>query len=220
MISLVVSAGTVSSIFSINSSLVWVSKDFSGPIRCENNGLNEEQEILQSFSERNITFFFRKKKYKVIDTTCGHPAYEFTQYLLIHNRNLENVKQLGYKYEGGAIYSAAERGNFLIAKLLLAIDPRLAKSKNSFGHTPLHYAAYFGHKELVEILISKGAVINAPTENGLTPLHQAAYFGHKDVVEFLISKGADVNATSINGATPLHYATIYDQKAVIALLTP
>jgi ankyrin repeat protein len=57
---------------------------------------------------------------------------------------------------------------------------------------PLHYAAQYGHKEIVQLLISKGANVKAKTDDGRTPLHSAAAKEHKDIAELLIEKGADV----------------------------
>jgi len=74
-----------------------------------------------------------------------------------------------------------------------------------FGLTPLHTAAGRGHKEIVELLITAGADVNAKGDYGWTPLHKAAaaFEDHKEVVELLIAKGADVNAKDMHGETPL-----------------
>ena len=85
-----------------------------------------------------------------------------------------------------------------------------AKGYRSYGSLvkpPLHYAAQYGHKEIVQLLISKGANVKAKTDDGRTPLHSAAAKEHKDIAELLIEKGADVNAKSNEGKTPLHWAT-------------
>jgi ankyrin repeat protein len=71
------------------------------------------------------------------------------------------------------------------------------------GITPLHYAA---SKEIAELLIAKGADLNAKDNNGWTPLHEAARKGHKEVVELLIAKGADLNAKDFGDTTPLDWA--------------
>ena len=73
-------------------------------------------------------------------------------------------------------------------------------------------------KHLVEILVSKGADVNAKTEMGTTPLHQAALAGYKSVAEFLLSKGADSTAKTRDGDMPLQWALINDHTDVADLL--
>ena len=73
---------------------------------------------------------------------------------------------------------------------------------------PLHLAAYVGSPTgVIEVLIDRGADVNARVENGLTPLHLAA--GNNDnshIVQYLLSRAADSNARDENGDTPLHLA--------------
>ena len=79
--------------------------------------------------------------------------------------------------------------------------------KQRLQYTPLHYAAYYGHLEIAEILISRGADLDAEDPAYSTPLYLAAEQGHPKVVEFLVSKGAEVNVKSNAwGYTPLHRA--------------
>ena len=72
------------------------------------------------------------------------------------------------------------------------------------GWTPLQRAACDGNREIVEILIAKGADLNLANEHGFTALYQASLKGHKEVVEVLVRKGADLSPTS-DGWTPLHH---------------
>ena len=47
-------------------------------------------------------------------------------------------------------------------------------AKDEDGYTPLHSAAGFGQKEVAELLIAKGADVNAKLDDGRTPLDWAS----------------------------------------------
>ena len=93
-------------------------------------------------------------------------------------------------------------------------------ARDENGSTPLHWAALEGHKDIVELLINRGAEVNATSEiGGWTPLHMAASKNHIQVVSFLIKKGADEDAKAIIGGwTPLHWAALEGHKDIVELL--
>ncbi len=57
------------------------------------------------------------------------------------------------------IWTAAEQGDIKAVKQHLDAGTDL-NAKDEWGTTPLHYAAIEGHKEVVELLIVKGADVN------------------------------------------------------------
>ncbi|CAK9077583.1 Serine/threonine-protein phosphatase 6 regulatory ankyrin repeat subunit C (PP6-ARS-C) (Serine/threonine-protein phosphatase 6 regulatory subunit ARS-C) [Durusdinium trenchii] len=59
--------------------------------------------------------------------------------------------------------------------------------------TPLHEAAYYGHLNLVEYFVEKGAPINVIDKFGQTPLFRAVDGGRHDVVKYLVEKKAETN---------------------------
>ena len=66
-------------------------------------------------------------------------------------------------------------------------------AKDEFGRTPLHDATFYGHKEIVELLIAKGADVNAKTSDEdntpLTPLDGAIEENHTEIADLLRKHG-------------------------------
>ena len=93
---------------------------------------------------------------------------------------------------------------------------------NDGNKTALQCAAMNGQKDVVELLLAKGARIDAQESYaGRTALHYAAEKGHKGIVELLINKGADINAkitADPKGDTPLHSAVKAGHREIIELL--
>ena len=83
---------------------------------------------------------------------------------------------------------------------------------------PLHKAAANNAKEVAELLIQKGANIEAQEENQYTPLHRAAKNNAKEVAELLIQKGANIEAQDQWQCTPLHNTVYTNAKEAAELL--
>ena len=100
-----------------------------------------------------------------------------------------------------ALVKAANDGSIVVVRRELAngVD---VNAQNEYGYTALMAAAVKGHKEIVELLLDKGANVNLKVtvdKQGfkvfsVTPLYIAALAGQTEVTEFLISKGARVNS--------------------------
>lgn len=95
-----------------------------------------------------------------------------------------------------------------------AIDRHLANGAAVDGldpassATPLCCAALANRVEAIELLIRRGAGVNAVNQDGGTALHAAAFLGHDKAVDTLVRNGANVNATNTRGETPLYAATV------------
>jgi hypothetical protein len=100
------------------------------------------------------------------------------------------------------------------------------------GKTLLDETVLFRQKEMVNLLLTYGAIVNAKNNlcfhaegswryYGGTPLHTAAVW-NEDVVQLLLANGADPNAKDLDGHTPLHSAVGYSRRgfkrAVVDLL--
>jgi ankyrin repeat protein len=80
-------------------------------------------------------------------------------------------------------------------------------------------AAFQGHAEIVQLLLSSGATADDPTHEGFTALHYAATKGHGEAVSLLLESGAAVDGCAHDGTTPLHDAALSGHlQAVVQLL--
>lgn len=125
---------------------------------------------------------------------------------------------------GSCLHLAASVHDAALTELLLdkGID---ANTQNANGVTPLYFAVMRGgfavsilygtyettldksngQMETIELLIERGADINAVNAYGETPLHRAAMFaGEFEAVKLLLGKGADANVQDVRGESVLH----------------
>lgn len=117
--------------------------------------------------------------------------------------------------------------------------------KNTTSSCFIHLTA---HKEVVELLINKGADVNSKSENGCAPLHLVAIFckwkkkcsrskklemenkrrwfksffhflpDNRDIAHMLIDVGATIDLKDGYGATPLLKAVYFGMVRVVELL--
>jgi ankyrin repeat protein len=178
---------------------------------------------------------------------------EETLHQAIEQGNLERARDLLGKraevnekdYNGRTpLHLAIQKGHKEIAELLIQNGSDI-NERNNGGMTPLHLAIVnrvtlrWSHgieprhleigeydTELIDLLITKGADVNAKNHNGRTPLHIAVAthlqilsadrrWGlpeilpsvsdiDREMLRLLIDRGADVNTKDDEGLTPLH----------------
>ena len=78
------------------------------------------------------------------------------------------------------------------------------EAKNKYKETPHLYAAWRNSDKVANILINKGAKIDAENKDKWTPLHIAALYNSDKVAWILINKGAKIHAENEDKSTPLH----------------
>ena len=107
----------------------------------------------------------------------------------------------------------APHGDYLAAALTNA-SPVIVNARLT-----LMLACQYGRYEIAQLLIARGANVNAPDNwEGTTPLIMACRHGYLPIVELLINHGADINAANNNGTTPLMMACLYNDVPVARFL--
>lgn len=137
---------------------------------------------------------------------------------------LREVNQEGC--DGDPLRIATRHGRLEMVRLLLdkgadpsglilhAEDPFLLYDSN----TALHEAARVDEAKIAELLISRGARVDATNRMLRTPLHVAAANRKVQMAKFLISQGANPNAADIDGGTPLNVASENDEATIQILV--
>ena len=65
---------------------------------------------------------------------------------------------------------------------------------NEAGDSLVMLASYYGHSEVVELLLARGADPNQENFKGQTPLAGAVFKGKAEIVQALLAAGADPSA--------------------------
>ncbi|XP_061491464.1 poly [ADP-ribose] polymerase tankyrase-2 isoform X4 [Rhineura floridana] len=116
------------------------------------------------------------------------------------------------------VFEACRNGDVERVKRL--VRPENVNSRDTAGRksSPLHFAAGFGRRDVVEYLLQSGGNVHARDDGGLIPLHNACSFGHAEVVNLLLHHGADPNSRDNWNYTPLHEAAIKGKIDVCIVL--
>ncbi|MGH2486560.1 MAG: ankyrin repeat domain-containing protein [Ktedonobacterales bacterium] len=147
--------------------------------------------------------------------------------------------------DGDDIITAARAGDAGGVSALLDSDPSLANVANDAGETPLIVAIYSGARDVVSMLLARGAaanlfesaamgdtptihamltanpaLVNSYSYDGWTALHLAAHFGQTATARALVEQGADIALRSRNPLDnlPLHAAVAGGDHAELVRL--
>ena len=100
-----------------------------------------------------------------------------------------------------SLQSAAALGDVAVVLDSLQRDPSLVSKRTADGWTGTHLACYYGHPEVLSVLLSFGADVNCtgPTGYG-TPLHLATAGGYETIVTMLLANGATLDDRDAAGS--------------------
>lgn len=127
------------------------------------------------------------------------------------------------KADGGKGYRSVLRnalrfGDSNIARLLLKFgaNPNAILSDNRFSL--LHHAAREDRPDVAELLLQKGADLQAFDCDGFSPLHISAVFGCPKTCRVLLEGGADPRKRTRDGSNARELAEKRSHKDIVALL--
>jgi len=117
----------------------------------------------------------------------------------------------------GTLANAIENRDWIAVEELRS-DPEQIKRSQPDGMTALHWAVFHKRTELVQQLLSNGAVADALTQYEVTPLSIGCLQGDAVSVKMLAVAGADVNRIMPGGEVPLMTAARNGNADVLRVL--
>uniref|UniRef100_A0A0G4IDX2 Uncharacterized protein n=1 Tax=Chromera velia CCMP2878 TaxID=1169474 RepID=A0A0G4IDX2_9ALVE len=147
------------------------------------------------------------KKYTPLHIAASEGLTDVIVSLLSHGADVNAKSTPG----DTALHRASYKGQRGAAELLLDRGAHVDE-RGTWDRTPLHGTLapcgrqLADHSDVAQLLISRGADVNARVSNGVTVLQHAAAWGSADVAEVVVSAGADLHLTDDTGATALHHA--------------
>ena len=140
---------------------------------------------------------------------CQEDGLRVAELLLEHGAEVDTRS----KDHSTPLRLASQHGKLEMVRLLLdhGADPE-ANAEGYMGEKPLHkvsggeYRSQEDGVRVAQLLLERGADVNARRNDHQTPLHVASYFGFVEIVRLLLDRCADpeANAESDMGEKPLH----------------
>ncbi|OXU26501.1 hypothetical protein TSAR_000955 [Trichomalopsis sarcophagae] len=196
--------------------------------------LQNAQLLIKFGSDINIV---DKSGQKPIFYAVENNCFQMTKLLLDNKAVLDDSCEL--------LFMAARENNFRLIREILKYYKNV-NIQDEFGTTALHFAAWHGNEETVQLLFENGAkcatvdqsrqvsfnselytkiqviygeeAMEEFKKNVLTtPLHIAARKNCSDIAEAILESGLSVNCRDGCGRTPLHVATLFNNIGPIHL---
>ena len=148
---------------------------------------------------------------------CLHGQLAAAQALIDAGADV-NAKNNYGAFTPGDLWNVFSSNNHQDPVTLLSVHGVDARDMKN-GYTALDLVLFATrHKELLQLLVAKGADVNTQASSGATPLFFAVLRDQPDDVKFLIDKGANLNAADAYGDTILDAALHLQYGSMIQIL--
>lgn len=160
-------------------------------------------------------------KVHLIHLAAGYADLEILERILRRNNAL--LEQTDYRQQTPLIW-AVNTGDEKVVEYLLkkgantTASTQTSEEDPDHGKSALHYAIENGSPNVLNLLLSYGADINASVK-GRHPLHLAVIWGEEVIVRLILHRYPTLlNITSATMKTPLHYAITEGQVGIFNYL--
>ncbi|XP_067652901.1 ankyrin repeat domain-containing protein 50-like [Haliotis asinina] len=135
--------------------------------------------------------------------------------LLDRGANVSLVDVIGYN----VLHFACIGGNLETVKLILSQDVIDINSRGNGSRTPVMDAAWKGDRNMVKLLLDRGANVSLVDETGDNVLHFACIGGNLETVKLILSQDViDINSRGNGSRTPVMDAAWKGDRNMVKLL--
>jgi ankyrin repeat protein len=147
--------------------------------------------------------------------SCARGHYSCAEFLLTNGADPNARRITG----ASPLYFAASYHHTRIVELLLNKYKAIVDLSTFDGSTPLHVACERGFADVVQLLISSQANVNAKMNDGTTATMLACQNGHLSIVQMLISAGqCNLTLQRLDGVTALFLVVQHGHETIFDYL--
>jgi len=145
---------------------------------------------------------------------AGRGDVEMLSSLINYGANIYHQSLQGWNVLSLAISS----GSIETVKKIIQVDSKLIFQEDKEGWNALHWAAFHGESEIINLLLPFIDDIDSKDYQQRTSLQLAAIEGHQSIVRTLIEWNASTSVKDQSGRTVMELAILYRQKDVLESL--
>uniref|UniRef100_A0A8C7IQP6 Euchromatic histone-lysine N-methyltransferase 1a n=1 Tax=Oncorhynchus kisutch TaxID=8019 RepID=A0A8C7IQP6_ONCKI len=161
----------------------------------------------------NLDMFDEEQRTPLMDA-CENNHLDTVKYLLRAGAALSHKDIKG----STCLHLAAKLGHYDVVQHLLSKASKQVNCQDDGGWTPITWAIEYKHRELVLLLLSRGADVNIRDKEENICLHWAALSGSNDIAQILLDARCDLHAVNVHGDSTLHIAARENQLECVTLL--
>uniref|UniRef100_A0A8C9YC81 Euchromatic histone-lysine N-methyltransferase 1a n=1 Tax=Sander lucioperca TaxID=283035 RepID=A0A8C9YC81_SANLU len=149
----------------------------------------------------NLEMFDEEQRTPLM-AACENNHLDTVKYMLRAGAAVSHKDIMGFT----CLHLAAKLGHYDIVHHLLSKASKYINCQDNGGWTPITWAIEYKHKELVHLLLARGADVNIRDKEENVCLHWAALSGCDDIAQALLEARCDLNAVNVHSDSALHVA--------------
>ncbi|KAK7933262.1 hypothetical protein WMY93_004158 [Mugilogobius chulae] len=147
---------------------------------------------------------------------CENNHLDTVKYLIRAGASISHKDIMGFT----CLHLAAKLGLLDMIQYLISRASKYINCQDDGGWTPITWAIEYKHKEIVNLLLSRGSDVNIRDKEENVCLHWAALSGCDDIAQALLDARCDLTALNIHGDLPLHIAARENHLDCVIGATP